>query len=70
LIDEYRLVVHPVALGKGPGIFDGLEQASALKLVSSSVSPGDATAKIFRASGDRGAPSDFVARALALVPRR
>ena len=47
LIDEYRLVIHPVALGKGLPIFDGLEKPLALKLVSSSAFPGGATAKIF-----------------------
>jgi len=47
LVDEYRLVVHPVALGKGQAIFDGLEQRRALKLISSSVFPGGATAHIF-----------------------
>jgi dihydrofolate reductase len=47
IIDEYRLVVHPVALGKGLAIFDGLEKQRALKLVSSSVFPGGATARIF-----------------------
>jgi dihydrofolate reductase len=46
LIDEYRLVVHPIALGKGHPIFDGLEQPRALKFVSSSVFPGGATAQI------------------------
>jgi dihydrofolate reductase len=47
LIDEYRLVVHPVALGKGLSIFDGLEKQLALKLVSSSTFPSGATAHIF-----------------------
>jgi dihydrofolate reductase len=47
LIDEYRLVVHPVALGKGRAIFDGLEKPLALKRVSSSIFPGGATAQIF-----------------------
>ncbi|HEY4185734.1 MAG TPA: dihydrofolate reductase family protein [Polyangia bacterium] len=47
LIDEYRLVIHPVALGKGLAIFDGLEKPRALKLVSSSAFPGGATAKIY-----------------------
>ena len=47
LIDEYRLVVHPIALGKGLPIFDGLEQPRPLKLVSSSAFPSGATARIF-----------------------
>jgi dihydrofolate reductase len=47
LIDEYRLVVHPVALGKGLTIFDGLEKPRALKLMSSSAFPGGATTRIF-----------------------
>lgn len=47
LIDEYRFVVHPVALGKGQAIFDGLEQPLKLKLVSSTAFPGGATAQIF-----------------------
>jgi dihydrofolate reductase len=47
LVDEYRFVVHPVALGKGLTIFDGLEQPRALRLVSSSTFPGAATAQIF-----------------------
>jgi len=46
LIDEYRLVVHPIALGKGLTIFDGLEKPRPLKLVSSSAFPSGATAKI------------------------
>ncbi len=47
LIDEYRLVTHPIALGKGLAIFDGLEQPRKLKLVSSSSFPGGATAHIY-----------------------
>jgi dihydrofolate reductase len=50
LIDEYRLVFHPVVLGDGLKIFDGLEKPLPLKLVSSSTFPGGATAKIFARS--------------------
>lgn len=35
LIDEYRLVVHPVALGAGLPLFSGLRQPIDLRLVSS-----------------------------------
>jgi len=48
LIDEYRFVVHPVALGKGLPIFDGLAQQRALELISSTSFPSGATAQIFR----------------------
>jgi dihydrofolate reductase len=33
LIDEYRLVLNPVALGAGPTLFDGLPRRAALRLV-------------------------------------
>jgi dihydrofolate reductase len=47
LVDEYRFVVRPVAIGKGLSIFDGLEKPLALKLVTSSSFPGGSTAQIF-----------------------
>jgi dihydrofolate reductase len=34
LIDEYRLVVHPVLAGHGPRLFEGLEPSRRLELVS------------------------------------
>ena len=34
LIDEYRLVVHPVLAGHGPTLFQGLERSRRLELVS------------------------------------
>jgi dihydrofolate reductase len=35
LIDEYRLVIHPVLAGHGPRLFDGLKEPRQLDLVSS-----------------------------------
>jgi len=34
LIDEYRLVVHPILAGHGPTLFQGLERSRRLELVS------------------------------------
>ena len=34
LIDEYRIVVHPVLAGHGPTLFQGLERSRRLELVS------------------------------------
>ena len=34
LIDEYRIVVHPVLAGHGPTLFQGLERSKQLELVS------------------------------------
>jgi dihydrofolate reductase len=34
LIDEYRLVIHPILAGHGPTLFQGLERARRLELVS------------------------------------
>lgn len=35
LIDEYRLVVHPIVAGHGPRLFDGLREPRQLDLISS-----------------------------------
>lgn len=40
LVDEYRLVIHPVVLGAGLPIFNGLAKPSYLKLVDVKVFPG------------------------------
>jgi dihydrofolate reductase len=40
LVDEYRLVIHPVVLGAGLPIFDGLAKPSYLKLTDVKAFPG------------------------------
>ncbi|MFL5745045.1 MAG: dihydrofolate reductase family protein [Niastella sp.] len=40
LVDEFRLVIHPVVLGAGLPIFDGLAMPLYLKLVDTKVFPG------------------------------
>jgi len=47
LIDEYRLAIHPVSLGKGMPIFTGLEKPLYLKLVEAKVFPGGIVAKTY-----------------------
>ena len=48
LIDEYRLVVHPVLAGRGPRLFDGLGAPRQLERVSVRTFKGGQTAMHFR----------------------
>ncbi len=48
LIDEYRLVVHPVLAGHGPRLFDGLAESRQLERVSVKTFTGGQTAMHFR----------------------
>lgn len=48
LVDEYALLVHPVALGRGLPLFAGLGRPQALKLVSSTPFSGGAVAQVYR----------------------
>jgi dihydrofolate reductase len=48
LVDEYALLVHPIALGKGLPIFSDLSAPRPLRLVSSKAFPGGAVAQIYR----------------------
>ena len=49
LIDEYRLVIHPVALGKGLSLFSSLPETSYLKLAETKVFDSGAVVHIYRA---------------------
>jgi len=48
LVDEYRLVVLPVALGGGDALFAGLPRELDLELVSSTTFAGGAMANVYR----------------------
>ena len=48
LVDQYALLVHPVALGKGLPIFSDIAQLRRLKLISSTAFPGGSVAQIYR----------------------
>jgi len=48
LIDEYCLPIHPVALGAGLQIFNGIEKPLHLKLVSSTVFSGGIIGNIYQ----------------------
>jgi len=48
LIDEYRLVIHPVILGKGLPLFSDLETSLDLNLVSTTVFKAGVVAQVYR----------------------
>jgi dihydrofolate reductase len=48
LVDEYVLLVYPIALGKGLSIFSELPAPRALELVRSKAFPLGAVAQIYR----------------------
>ncbi len=48
LVDEYALLVHPIALGSGLPIFSGLPAPRRLGLVASKAFPGGSVAQTYR----------------------
>jgi dihydrofolate reductase len=48
LIDEYQLLIHPVALGRGLPLFSTLPKPVALQLVSATAFPVGAVAHVYR----------------------
>jgi dihydrofolate reductase len=51
LIDEYRLMVHPVVLGTGKGLFDEETDKTVLKLTSSTTFPSGIVVLSYRPAG-------------------
>jgi dihydrofolate reductase len=52
LIDEYQLLIHPVAVGRGLPLFSKLEKPLALELIETKRFDGGPTANIYRPVGD------------------
>lgn len=50
LIDEYRLVTHPVALGRGLSLFSDLPEPAHLHLASATAFEGGIVAHVYRTS--------------------
>lgn len=48
LVDQYALLVHPVALGNGLALFSGLSEPRTFRLVSSTTFPRGTVAQIYR----------------------
>ncbi|MCX5495046.1 dihydrofolate reductase family protein [Kaistia dalseonensis] len=48
LIDEYQLIIHPVAIGRGLPLFSKLEKPLELTLVSQTPFPSGAVAHVYR----------------------
>ena len=55
LIDELRLIVHPVVLGKGRGLFDGINQRLSLDLVEAKSTEGGNVIVIYRTKQESNA---------------
>lgn len=52
LVDELRLKIHPLTLGKGKKLFDDSAQASAFKLIESSVTTTGVILAAYKRSGE------------------
>lgn len=51
LVDEYRLTVHPIALGAGSALMHGLPEPQHFELVSSTVYADGSTVQMLRPAG-------------------
>jgi dihydrofolate reductase len=52
LIDEYRLLIHPVVLGSGRRLFDGGTTPAALELIGTTTTSRGVVAHLYRAAGE------------------
>jgi len=57
LVDEYRLVVQPVALGDGLPLFAGLTAPFVLDLIEAQAYPDGAVLHVYRPAAGRAGPS-------------
>lgn len=48
LIDEYRLVIHPVVIGHGTGLFSALRKPLRLDLVEARIFPSGTATHVYR----------------------
>jgi dihydrofolate reductase len=53
LVDEYRLTVHPIALGAGSALMHGLPEPQRFELVSSTVYTDGSTVQVLRPTAAR-----------------
>ena len=53
LVDEYRLTVHPIALGGGSALMHGLPEPQRFELVSSTVYTDGSTVRVLRPTSAR-----------------
>jgi dihydrofolate reductase len=51
LVDELRLKIHPLTLGKGKKLFDGGAIPAAFKLIESIVTPGGVIIATYKRAG-------------------
>jgi dihydrofolate reductase len=62
LIDELRLIVHPVVLGKGRGLFDGINRRLSLDLSQAKSTESGRVIVCYRVISDASTRSDHVTR--------
>ena len=48
LVDEYRLVIHPVAIGHGTGLFSALRAPLRLNLIEARTFPSGTAIHVYR----------------------